>query len=255
MHIHLNRWWCHESRGVQITMTIWLVHCEGAHFSTSAVHVKHTEFCGPSSDCNLMDDWSLKIVRKSPVCCSWSFQPHRSEIHLVYVVVQSIKKRKRGCCDVGALNGVGTKISERDIYRIRIHCQFLQAACWEAGRRYLKAPSILDFKHRQMANWVHLTQMSRFGGEGVLKHARISKRAQEHIPVLNQRQWKKKSNYRGNVRPSVKVRHLSWGRCLVFLADSSGWTCKKTGEKGPALMQRHIPERQQPMVKEGLSIQ
>lgn len=41
---------------------------------------------------------------------------------------------------------------------------------------------------------------------------------------------KKKSNYRGNARPSVKVRQLSWGSSIGFLADSSGWTCK-TGRK------------------------
>lgn len=107
----------------------------------------------------------------------------------------------------------------------------LQAACREAGRCYLKAPSILDFKHRKMAIWVHLIQMSHFRGVDVLKHVGISKRAQEHILVFNRRQWKKKSNYRGNGRPSVKVRQLSWGSSLGFLADSSGWTCK-IGRKG-----------------------
>lgn len=122
---------------------------------------------------------------------------------------------------------VRTKNSETFI-RLE-HNISLQAACWEAGRCY--APSILDFKHRQMANWVHWTQMSHFRGVDGLKHAGISKRAQEHIPVLNQKRCKKKSNCRGNVRPSVKVRQLSWVSSLGFLADSSGWTCK-IGRKG-----------------------
>lgn len=70
-----------------------------------------------------------------------------------------------------------------------------------------------------------------FQGSGCTQTCRnLQKSTRTHSRVQPEA-MKKKSNYRGNGRPSVKVRQLSWGSSLGFLADSSGWTCK-IGRKG-----------------------